>query len=93
MKRLEALELIKRFYNEPVFNVRIGICSPQVTNVDFETAVEEFDRCGKYTTEYMEYVYIYPSDYVKDCLDIQEALSLFNLGPRRVRLNQEGFWT
>jgi len=41
----------------------------------------------------MEYVYIYASDYVKEYLEIQDALNIFNLGSRRVKLNQEGYWT
>lgn len=91
MKRLQALELIKQYYSEPVFNVKIGIGSPQIQRVDFESALEEFDRCCKWTTEYTEYVFIYVSDYVKDSNNLERALNLFNLGPSRGSLNQHCF--
>lgn len=93
MKRFKALELIKEYYNKPVFNVKIGMCSNQVTDVDFETALAEFDRCDKHTTEFMEYVYIYTSAFCKDERELDEALLLFNLGPVRAALNKEDLWT
>lgn len=93
MKRSEAVDLLKEYWSKPVFNTKIGMCSPQVTDVDFETALAELDRCDKYTTEFMEYVYIYASEFCKNEDKLNEALCLFNLGPRRGRLNLEGYHT
>ena len=93
MKRTEAVNLLREYWDRPIFNVRIGICSPQLTDSDFESALEELDRCDRYTTEFMEYVYIYASEFCKDEKQLNEALQLFNLGFGRHRLNQSGGWT
>lgn len=87
MKRLQALEVVRQYYTKPVFNVKIGMCSNECTDVDFETAIEVFDRCDRHTTEHLEYVYIYASDFCKDAYEIDEALKLFNLGIGRHSLN------
>ena len=87
MSRVKALELLKKYFNIPIFNVKTGVCSPQVENVTLKSALEEMDRCSKFTTEFWEYVYIYPSSFVKEGHDIERALILFNLGRGREGLN------
>lgn len=93
MKRSDAVGLLRQYWDKPVFNVKIGVSSPQVKDVDFETALAEFDRCDKFSTEYMEYVYIYASEFCKDEEKLDDALRLFNLGAGRHKLNQEGLFT
>ncbi len=90
MTRTEAFELLQGYYDRRVFGVRIGVCSPQIEDVDFETALAEFDRCAKFDTSFMEYVYIYAFEGLKDADRLNEALVLFNLGCGRHRLNQGG---
>jgi hypothetical protein len=95
MKRTEAVEVLREFWDRPVFNVKIGMCSPQIRDVDFESALIELDRCARFTTEFIEYVFIYVSDFVnaEDREKLEKALFLFNLGSSRHRLNQNNFWT
>jgi hypothetical protein len=84
MTRLEAINLIKEYYNEPIWCVTIGIGSPQVQGVEFEEAVAEFDRCNiKFNTEYLEYVYMYPKDYVNQRQELHDALAILGLGYAR----------
>lgn len=85
MTRTEALRILRDNYNNPIFNVKIGVCSPQVVNVTFEEALEEFDRCAsRFRPKHKdcEFVFIYCSDFVKDSLrgEIDKALTLFDLG-------------
>jgi hypothetical protein len=87
MKPIDAYRLLAAHRDLPIFSVKIGIGSPQVSNVEFEDALEEFSRCGKWTTEYMEYVYVYVADFVKDAESLNLALTQFNLGPGRGALN------
>jgi hypothetical protein len=81
MTRSEAIELIKEYYNEPIWCVKIGMGSDQVAGVDFDEAVTEFDRCNKnFHTEYLEYVYIYPKEYVSEQEEIHNALNILGFG-------------
>lgn len=91
MTRTEALQILMKYWNLPVFCVQIGICSPQVEHVDLESALAEMDRCSKFTTEFLEYVYIYPSEFVTDHDKLHDALLLFNLGRGRSSLNSKRF--
>lgn len=83
MSRLEALKLLTKFYNKPIFVVQIGMCSPQVSNVSFEEALAEFDRCAKFRdSDYLEYTMIYVADYVEEKLkqQLNTALEVWDLG-------------
>lgn len=91
MTRFEAYELIKRYHDRPVFSVKIGMCSPQLESVTFEYALQAMDQADRFTTEFLEYVYIYAEDYVTDYHELNQALVLFNLGPGRHALNTKRF--
>ncbi len=91
MTRIEAFELLRDYYEKPVFSVRIGVCSPQIEHINFECALHSLDQCAHFTTEYMEYAYIYVDDYVVDADKLHEALKLFNLGCGRHALNTKVF--
>jgi len=88
MTRFEAVDLIKYYYNEPIWNVKIGIGSPQLEGVDFEEALHEFDRCNvNFNTSKMEYIYIYPKDYLRDEDAIHQALDILGFGYGRKKRN------
>lgn len=90
MKRSDALVMIKTYYNRPVFNVKIGMGSSEISDVGFETALDMFDHLvDRFDTDKMEYVYIYASDYMRqpDQQLLDEALKVFNLGAGRHALN------
>lgn len=87
MTRAKALQLLKEFADRPIFNVKIGVCSPEITDATFEEALEVFDQCGYYDTDRTEFVYMYISDFVNKREEFHQALNLFNLGPRRDRIN------
>lgn len=88
MNPLEAYNLIQKYHDEPVFNVKIGCGSNQIKNSTFHEALVEFDRCSRFSTEYLEFVYIYATSYITESNKIDEALSLFNLGHCRHLINK-----
>lgn len=82
MTPFKALELLKDYYNRPVFNVKIGMGSAETQEVDFESAVRVYSdllECHN-RQDYQEYVYIYASDYIVDAEALDDALAVFNLG-------------
>lgn len=87
MSRTEALRTIQSVHNKPYFNVKIGMGSPQVENVTFDDALEEFDRCiaDGFDTDRLEYVFIYADPNLALANELNDALRLFNLGHRRTR--------
>ena len=96
MKRIEALEILKEYWHEPIFQTKIGMSSPSEMMTleecleDWDKTYEKFTKC---TTEYIEYMYICVPGYIKDRDKIHEALVLFNLGCGRSKLNKDGMWT
>lgn len=83
MDRLEAYSILIENKDKPYFNVKIGVCSPQVEYVNLEEAIMEFDRCKKWRNpNLLEYVYIYVIDNLREEFSqaLQNALDEADLG-------------
>ncbi len=77
----ETINFLDEYADLPIFNVKIGICSPQLENVPLDEALEEFNRVGGgKDRDNIEYAYIFVKDFVKENDKINILLTRLGVG-------------